>query len=441
MRNAKKSNHTDRNRQKARRLVIWLALAAAAVMAVYVFFAYPFYIQTKIRIMEEVYQGIGEMTLSALDEEDKELLQSYSGEYLNIVIVDGSFQTVYSSSVKRAEKQISGYIESHLQDYQEQPTVYVQRNNETRIIRMRGRIMQEQPYYVYIRKEVRGAGEMVFYTTVYLCACVAVILGAFYVLASRMFERETNDAVQEPGPEVCGATGLAQGASQLVKAQKEFVANVSHELKTPLAVISGQVEMLQSMGDQIDRGYYFSSIREEIEKMSDMVGTLLDITTIENKLEQMETARVDFSEVAQYMVLKYDALFCKNGIHLETQIAPGCIVKANRMYLEQAVNNYIMNAFQHTAQGAGMRISLTAQEGYAVFAVYNEGPQIREEDAGRIWESFFQSSPRAGKDRGTYNAGLGLYMVKKIIDQHQGACGVKNTENGVEFWIRLRLDS
>lgn len=382
---------------------------AAAVIAVYAFCAYPLYIQNKVRMIKEVYDGISEMPLSALEEEDEEQLRSYSGENLNIVIANGSFDTVYSSRTRRTREQVRGYIESHMEDYQHAPVVDVQKNGEMRIIRMRGKLMQEQPYYVYIRKEVRGAGEMISYTTVYLIVCAAAGLAVLYILERRSIVKTAS-----------------YGGVQTLEAQTDRKEMADGEKP-------------QMPEDGIDREYYFSSIREEVDKMSEMVGTLLDITTIENKLRQMEFIKIDFSELLAYMALKYDALFHKSGICLVEKVEENCFVRANRMYLEQAVNNYIMNAYQHTAQGGSIRIHLEKTTEYAVFSIYNDGRQIGEEDMEKIWENFYQSRRENGACGRMSNAGLGLYMVRKIVEQHKGQCGAVNRDSGVEFWLKIPL--
>lgn len=156
-------------------------------------------------------------------------------------------------------------------------------------------------------------------------------------------------------------------------------------------MIASQIEMLQNMGDGIDRAYYFSSIREEVEKMSEMVGTLLDMTTIENKLEQMEVSEINFSQVIAYMTMKYDALFHKRGIHLAETVEEGCFVRGNRMYLEQAVNNYIMNAFQYAPSGGTVRIALEKEKGYAALSIIMTAGRSMK----RIWTKYGKISIRA----------------------------------------------
>lgn len=223
--------------------------------------------------------------------------------------------------------------------------------------------------------------------------------------------------------------------------QREFVANISHELKTPLAVVSSQVEMLEIAGDKIDRSYYYNSIREELDKMSKMVGELLDFSMLDNRMSSMEMSRVNVSELAEYLMLRYDAIFQKNEIKVEKEIEQNCFTYGNRMYLERAVNNYLMNAFQHTEQGKKIRLSLKAEKQWLRLDVYNDGERITEEQMEHIWDSFYTSSrkkqPSSAVER---NIGLGLFTVRKIVEKHQGSCGAENKENGVLFWMKLPID-
>ena len=147
------------------------------------------------------------------------------------------------------------------------------------------------------------------------------------------------------------------------KMRNDFTANVTHELKTPLAVISSQIELLQTMGDKIDQDYYFESIREEVGKMSDMVGNLLNISSIEHELETVKKSRLNLSETIEYMMLKYDALMHKKNLKVEVEIEKGCVILANQEYIEQAAGNYIMNAFAHCGDGRHLKISLKKQNG------------------------------------------------------------------------------
>ena len=432
--------------QKIRRLTLPIALFAAGIVLAYVFFAYPFYMWMKLQIMKDAYQMIVQMDLSAMDEEDEEILQGYLDERMEIIITDEDFQPVYLSRRRDNEENIEKYIEASIDFYQTEPTVHIRRNSGLGIIRLRGLVEQEEKYYVCIRKELRGVGEAIQYSAWYYALVLAAGLAGWHALLWRRLKKAKAKGAAESlelqrkqasGGDAAEHTGGTP--EQLYQAQKEFVANISHELKTPLAVVSGQVEMLQSMGDGIDRAYYFESIREEIKKMSDMVGDLLDITIIDHNMEHMEMSEVDFSDLMEYMILKYDALFQKNKIKLGAEIARSCKVRANRMYLEQVVNNYMMNAFQHTAQGNKIQIRLEKEDGSVRLGVYNEGSAIEDGDEELIWESFYISDTQERQQQKIKNAGLGLYMVKKIVELHQGMCGAENREGGVEFWMRLPL--
>lgn len=380
------------------------------------------------------------MDLSPMDEEDEEVLQGYyQDDRFEIIVTDDKLELIYSNYDEGSSVDIEKYILDHQDEYQEQPTIHIRKNKVRQVIRLRGLVVQKNSldadtsktsttYYVYIRKEIRSVGEMIRYSVIYFCAAF-LILAVFWYFWNKKKGSADNQGEKDIS------------AENLVQMQKDFVANISHELKTPLAVISGQVEMLQSMGEGIDRDYYFSSIREEIDKMSDMVGNLLEITNIEHHMEEMELSDVNLSDMMEYMLLKYDALFRQNKLRLRTELAKDCIVRANHMYLEQAINNYIMNAFQHTAQGCEIGIRLTREQKYAVLSVYNEGKRIEPENMERIWQGFYMGPQDRSrmKSRKMANAGLGLYLVKKIVEQHQGSCGVENKEKGVEFWIKLSL--
>ena len=112
------------------------------------------------------------------------------------------------------------------------------------------------------------------------------------------------------------------------------------------------------------------------------------------------------------------------------------------MYLERAVNNYLMNAFQHTEQGNRIRVCLKTEKQKVRLEVYNDGQNIREDQMERIWDSFYTSSRKkqgtSGEmPNGQKNIGIGLFIVRKIVEKHEGRCGAENMEEGVLFWIEL----
>lgn len=412
---------------------LWLPIAGAiAVILIYFLGAYRFYTGMKSRELKNAWKKLEEMDLGSLEEEDEEILHGFEINKLEFLITDGDFRVVYTTRKSDTETQVEQYIRKNLDSYMEQPEVSMRQGNANRILRMRGIISGHgERFYVYIRRDIRAVGEIIRYAGMYFTAGILLVM----LLGIPLYLQYAGKKQSEEEPVFADA-----GNQTMEQVRKEFIANVSHELKTPLAVISGQVEMLQSMGDKIDRDYYFASIREEIDKMSELVSDLLEITIVEHRMDEMEMSPVNLSEMMEYLILKYDALFCRNRIHLKTGIAEKVQVYGNSMYLEQAVNNYIMNAFQHTAQGKRMEIRLETEDHFARIGVYNEGAGIAPEVMEHIWEGFYQNEKaKQKKELKVSNAGLGLYLVKKIVVQHQGECGAENREDGVEFWIRIPL--
>lgn len=380
------------------------------------------------RLLKKSYSEISELNMANLDEEDEQILEELLTEKIGIAVVDQDFQIIYKSFERKSEGLLEKYYTGKLDQFREDPTIEIKKYKSFDTVRLRGLLIQsDRKYYILLRKELSGTGDLKNFSIWYF-ALAMLLISAF---EWKMWQRRREQGNAE--------LQVESGAMKAV--QKEFVANISHELKTPLAVISSQVEMLQKMGDEIDREYYFESIREETDKMSKMVGKLLDLTIMEHKMERMELSEVDFSELMEYMLLKYDALLNKKGIHLKTQIEENCIVTGNRMYLEEAVNNYLMNAFQHTYQGKTICVNLGRIGKDACLEVLNQGEQIPEEAFDHIWESFYSIVGGTGKNEEIqeHNAGIGLFVVKNIVEQHHGSCGAENVKDGVRFWIRIPL--
>lgn len=413
---------------KLRKTEKWLLGIALCTVILYSFLASSCYTLTRIRAVKRAYKEVIQMSLLNLDDEDEDILLGDQSKRIDVIIADENLVPVYSNRNRDGVEQVDKYIVGKLDQFYEEPKPVVRDYGGMTVVRLKALVEQNgKKFYVVIRTEIRGVREMVVYTTWFMAAVILMACAGYYMLKKKIDENERGRDEE-----------IELRARELMEAQKEFVANISHELKTPLAVISGQVEMLECMGEEIDREYYYNSIHEEICKMSDMVGTLLDLTILDHRMKEMEMCEVNLSDLMEYMVLKYDAIFKKNKIKLQTQIAQGCMVRGNRMYLEEAVNNYIMNAVQYTPQGKRIGIFLDQNKGEARVRIFNECSWIAEEKMEAIWSSFYMDPD--GKYRTnakTGNAGLGLYLVKKIADQHGGSCGVQNKENGVEFWLRI----
>ena len=224
---------------------------------------------------------------------------------------------------------------------------------------------------------------------------------------------------------------------RLDKMRREFVANVSHELKTPLHLLLMYAENLKNNVATIDKDYYCNTIIDEANRMNDMVKNLLNLSAIENELAKMNKEKFNFSVFCKNLISKTEVLL-KNldvCIHIEKQI----YIDGDNRFMEQAINNYITNAVSHTPVIKGhISIELIRQGNQAVFSVYNEGSPIEAEDIPHLLESFYKTD-KARVRTAENNTGLGLHIVKTIVEAHGGDYGVKNIENGVEFWFSLAI--
>lgn len=405
----------------------FLILVFLLAVCIYAVGCYPAYAALKTRTIYQLYDELENMKLSDLDDDDIDTLNEFQKEKFEVMVTDEDFQKIYTSRTAVPRDYIDRYIKNRQEEYTENAKV-MQRNLELRhVLILKGKIIDDgHTFYVYIKKDVQSGIDIIKGTTIYFLVIIMVAIFLYYVLSQKgEWEKEKQSK---------------QSDYQLLESQREFVANISHELKTPLAVVSSQVEMLEIAGDKIDRTYYYSSIHEELDKMSRMVGELLDFSMLDNQMSAMEMSRVNVSEMVEYLLLRYDAVFRKNEIKIEQNVEKKCLVYGNRMYLERAANNYLMNAFQHTEQGKCIRVTLKKVKKRIRLEVYNDGELIKEDQIEHIWDSFYTTSQKktpVTSENNVRNVGLGLFVVRKIVTKHKGTCGVSNQENGVLFWIQI----
>ena len=414
-------------KKKTEKKTLILAAAFALVIGLYALCCSPCYIGLKTRIMLQLYDELQQVELASLDDDDIENLNEFQKEKFEVMVVNDAFEQVYTTKNAVSKDYIKKRIENKLDKFDSKATVEKHNLESRQVLVMRGKLTQdEHNYYVYVRKDVQSGLDIMQGTVWYFAVCLTVITILCYLGMEKEGEEQQ--------------TRSRRADYCLLESQREFVANISHELKTPLAVVSSQVEMLEIGEDKIDRPYYYASIREELDKMSKMVGELLDFSMLDNQMSAMELSRVNVSEMLEYLLMRYEAMFQKNEIKVNSEIAANCYVYGNRMYLERAVNNYLMNAFQHTQQGKQIAVTLRRERQSLYLEVYNEGDPIREDQKERIWDSFYTSSKKKNPSaEGGKNIGLGLFVVRKIVEKHKGSCGLENRSEGVAFWIRLPM--
>ncbi|MCI6536498.1 cell wall metabolism sensor histidine kinase WalK [uncultured Eubacterium sp.] len=224
---------------------------------------------------------------------------------------------------------------------------------------------------------------------------------------------------------------------QIDEMRKEFLSNVSHELKTPLALIQGYAEGLQECinDDAESREFYCDVIIDEADKMNRMVKKLLTLNQLEFGNDQVIMERFDMTELIRGVANSTKILMEQKGIRLELEDSEEAWVWGDEFKVEEVITNYMSNAINHADGEKLIRVFYTRSEDKLRVSVFNTGQPIPEEDIDKIWVKFYKVDKARTREYG--GSGIGLSIVKAIMDSFHQQCGVINHEDGVEFWMEL----
>lgn len=225
--------------------------------------------------------------------------------------------------------------------------------------------------------------------------------------------------------------------NEIDEMRKEFLSNVSHELKTPLALIQGYAEGLQVSVNEEEgsKEFYCEVIIDEAGKMNQMVKKLLTLNQLEFGKESVTMERFELTELIRGVINATSILREQNQIELEYEDKGPMYVWADEFKTEEVLTNYLSNAIHHAAGEKKIVITTKEKEGVIRTCVFNTGSQIPEEEIESIWIKFYKVDKARTREYG--GNGIGLSIVKAIMDSFHKECGVINKENGVEFWFEL----
>lgn len=225
---------------------------------------------------------------------------------------------------------------------------------------------------------------------------------------------------------------------QIDQMRKEFLSNVSHELKTPLALIQGYAEGLSEdiNEDPESRAYYCEVIVDEANKMNQMVKKLLTLNQLEFGNEQVTFERFNITELLQGVVNATGILLKQKEITVEMDL-PTEHVWADEFKVEEVITNYLSNAIHHAEGDKKIKIFYEKKDTVLRISVFNTGKPIPEEDLEYIWTKFYKVDKARTREYG--GSGIGLSIVKAIMESFHQPYGVINHEDGVEFWFELSL--
>ena len=223
---------------------------------------------------------------------------------------------------------------------------------------------------------------------------------------------------------------------QIETMRTEFLGNVSHELKTPLALIQGYAEGLKEgiSDDPESREFYCDVIMDEAAKMNKMVKNLLTLNQLEFGKNEVQFERFDVAELIQGVLESMKILTEQKEARLTFLHDGPVYVWADEFLVEQVVRNYISNALNHVDGDRIIEVKIQ-QAKHVRVSVFNTGQPIPEEDIEHIWDKFYKVDKARTREYG--GNGIGLSIVKATMDSLKQEYGVKNYDNGVEFWFTL----
>ncbi len=228
-----------------------------------------------------------------------------------------------------------------------------------------------------------------------------------------------------------------QNKVQIDEMRKDFLSNVTHELKTPIALIQGYAEGLKDNinDDEDSRDFYCEVIVDEAQKMNTMVKKLLSLNQIEFGNNQPGIERFDLTALVTSVIHSTEILMEQKKAALHFEQSEPLYVWADEYMIEEVMTNYISNALNHVEDPKIIEIKFIQKQDVVRVAVFNTGIPIPEEDLENIWIKFYKVDKARTREYG--GSGIGLSIVKAIMDSHNQKCGAINHSNGVEFWFEL----
>nr|WP_315034073.1 HAMP domain-containing sensor histidine kinase [uncultured Lachnoanaerobaculum sp.] len=219
--------------------------------------------------------------------------------------------------------------------------------------------------------------------------------------------------------------------------RKDFIANVSHELKTPIALIQGYAEGLNEglCEDEESRKYYTEVILDESEKMNKMVKQLLTLSSLESGNSILHKENFNLTSLIESVLGSISILIGEKNVNIEFDSDKEIFLNADEFKIEEVVTNYISNSIHHVSDSGEIKINVSDDGENITFSVYNTGNPIPEKDLNNIWEKFYKVDKAHSRAYG--GSGIGLSIVKAIVEAHNGTVAVRNILDGVEFSFKI----
>lgn len=221
---------------------------------------------------------------------------------------------------------------------------------------------------------------------------------------------------------------------KLENTRKEFIAGVSHELKTPLSIMKSCISILKDGVAEHKKDYYFQAMEKEVDKMDILILDMLELAKFESGTYNMKMDSFYIDGVIEEICEQLSSEIEKKELSVHKHICPAEVV-GNQNRIEQVIVNFITNAIRYTPHKEDIIISTIDGKDHIKVCIENKGAHIEEEQLDKIWDRFYRVD--AARKRSQGGTGLGLAISKNILELHNAEYGVKNTEDGVLFYFYL----
>jgi len=264
-------------------------------------------------------------------------------------------------------------------------------------------------------------------------AAKKIVAGDFSVRVAPLNKFSTDESFNEI---ISCFNQMAQELSGVETLRTDFIANVSHEMKTPLAVIQNYGTMLQQPElPEAKRIEYAKAVTGGSRRLADMMTNILKLNRLENQQIFPQTTEYDLGEQLCECLLQYENVWEQSGIEIETELAEGVRIRADAELLALVWSNLFSNAFKFTEPGGTVSLTLTADDRHAIVKVQDTGCGMSPEVGAYIFEKFYQGDT----SHATQGNGLGLALVKRVVDITQGEISVESAKNnGTTFTVKIR---
>lgn len=228
--------------------------------------------------------------------------------------------------------------------------------------------------------------------------------------------------------------------SKIDEMRRTFISDVSHELKTPIALIQGYSEgLIENVNsDEENRKFYAEVIQDEANKMDKLVKELLELMKLEYGGRKFNNTNFNIVELVNEVIRKSKVMLEENKIKVKFESEEEHYVYADEFYMEQILTNYLTNAIKNADEiekEKYIEIKIEEKESTVRISVFNTGKNISEENLNKIWKRFYKEDSSRNREAG--GSGIGLSLVKAIMDNYKNEYGVINKYNGVEFYFEL----